>query len=292
MSKLPDCLPITVKSGYNIQGSTEAIPRHFSAEERRYGYDNLTKGVDVSDELDALLREVDKKKAELNVKTPLAPDAEEAYQERFLYDSIYHSNAIEGNKLTRDEVERVLVHNEVVAGKSLNDHVSILGYRDAILLGQHYIANNTLITEHEIKKLHYKMLINKQDMSGEYRHYNLMIRGHRPTSYEKVPQKMLQLCESRPSGTKHPIEDIAFFHLRLEKIHPFGDGNGRVGRLIINIMLEQKGYPAIIITLDDRKNYFEALNAYDGLDGNPRMGPMRILLAELVSRQLDVLLAL
>jgi len=246
----------------------------------------------VIDELDALLREADKKKAELNLKPPFAPDAEEAYQERFLYDSIYHSNAIEGNKLTRDEVELVLIKNEVVAGKSFTDHVAILGYRDAMLLGQHYASTNARITEHEIKKLHYKMLIDQQDVSGEYRHYNLMIHGHRPTSYEKVPHKMLQLVEAKPSGTRHPIEDIAFFHLRLEKIHPFGDGNGRVGRLIINIMLEQQGYPAIIVTLDDKKSYFEALNAYDGLDGNPRMEPMKILLAQLVSRELDSLLAL
>jgi len=246
----------------------------------------------VSEELEALLREVDKKKAELNMKLPLAPDVEEAYQERFLYDNIYHSNAIEGNKLTREEVEFVLTKDEVIAGKLFSDHVAILGFRDAMILGKRYADSNTLITEHEIKKLHYKMLIDKQDMSGEYRNYNLMISGHRPTSYEKVPRKMLELVESKPSGTRHPIEDVAFFHLRLEKIHPFGDGNGRVGRLIINIMLEQKGYPAIIITFDDRKSYFAALNAYDGLDGNPQMKPMKILLAQLVSRQLDVLLAL
>ena len=246
----------------------------------------------MSDELDVLLREVDKKKAELNLKPQLAPDVEEAYQERFLYDSIYHSNAIEGNKLTRDEVELVLVKNEVIEGKSFTDHVAILGYRDAMLLGQRYASENTRISEHEIKKLHYKMLIDQQDVSGEYRHFNLMIHGHRPTSYEKVPDKMLQLVEAKPTGHKHLIEDIAFFHLRLEKIHPFGDGNGRVGRLIINIMLEQQGYPAIIVTLDDKKSYFEALNAYDGLDGNPRMEPMKILLAQLVYRQLDILLAL
>lgn len=243
----------------------------------------------MSDELDVLLREVDKKKAELGLKPQLAPDAEEAYQERFLFDSIYDSNAIEGNKLTRDEVERVLLNNEVIPGKSLSDHVAVLGYRDAMLLGQRYAQDNTYISEHEIKKLHYKMLIDQQEVSGEYRHYNLMIHGHRPTSYEKVPHKMLELVEARPSGTKHPIEDIAFFHLRLEKIHPFGDGNGRVGRVIINIMLKQQGYPAIIIKLDDRKNYFEALNAYDGLDGNPRVEPMQILLARLVYRQLEEL---
>ena len=246
----------------------------------------------MSDELDALLREVDKKKAELGLKPQMAPDAEDAYRERFLFDSIYQSNAIEGNKLTRDEVEGVLLNNQVIAGKSLSDHVAVLGYRDALRLGRRYVCDNTHIGEHEIKKLHYKMLIDQQDVSGEYRHYNLMIHGHRPTSYQKVPLKMQELAESKPSGRCHPIEDIAFFHLRLEKIHPFGDGNGRVGRLIINIMLEQQGYPAIIITLDDRAEYFAALNAYDGLDGNPSVMPMRILLAKLVLRHLDALLAL
>jgi Fic family protein len=246
----------------------------------------------VSDDLDVLLREVDKKKAELGLRPPIAPDAQEAYQERFLYDSIYHSNAIEGNGLTREEVERVLAANEVIAGKPFSDHVAVLGYRDAVLLGQHYVRENTRITEHEIRRLHCRMLIDHQEVSGEYRNYNLMIHGHRPTSYEKVPYKMLQICDARPSEDRHPIESIAFFHLRLEKIHPFGDGNGRVGRLIINIMLEQLGYPAVIVTLDDKKTYYEALSAYDGLDGNPRVRPMQSLLARLVIRQLDGLLAL
>jgi Fic family protein len=250
------------------------------------------KEIAVSDELDVLLREVDRKKAELGLKPPLAPEADEAYQERFLYDSIYHSNAIEGNRLTREEVERLFAHNEVIEGKSFSDHVAILGYRDATLLGQRYIHNNTRITEHEIKKLHATMLIDQQEVAGEYRNYNLMIHGHRPTSYEKVPYKMLQLCDARPSQDAHPIESIAFFHLRLEKIHPFGDGNGRVGRLIINIMLEQLGYPPVIVTLDDRKTYYEALSAYDGLDGNPRVKPMQIFLAQLLRRYLDELLAL
>jgi Fic family protein len=209
-----------------------------------------------------------------------------------LYDSIYHSNAIEGNQLTRAEVERVLTSNEVVAGKSLTDHIAVLGYRDATLLGQRYVRDSVRITEHEIKKLHHRMLIDQQEAGGEYRNYNLMIHGHRPTSYEKVPYKMLQLCDARPSEEWHPIESIAFFHLRLEKIHPFGDGNGRVGRVIINVMLEQLGYPAVMVTVDDKQTYYEALNAYDGLDGNPRVEPMQAFLARLVVRQLDELLAL
>lgn len=245
----------------------------------------------MSDELDVLLRKADKKKAELGLKPALAPDAAEAYQERFLYDSIYNSNAIEGNELTREEVERILTQNEVVVGKLLSDHVAVLGCRDATILGQNYVQKNTRITEHEIKKLHHTMLIERQGVSGEYRNYNLMIHGHRPTSYEKVPYKMVQLCDSRPSEDKHPIENIAFFHLRLEKIHPFEDGNGRIGRIILNIMLEQLGYPAVIVKLEEKQRYYEALAAYDGLDGNPRVNPMQIFLAELVNRHLDELLA-
>jgi len=246
----------------------------------------------MGEDLDLLLREADRKKAELAEKLELAPDALEADRERFLFASVYHNNAIEGNSLSAAEVQSVLTNDEVIAGKPLSDHLAVIGYRDAIKLGEYYAKQKRHISEHEIRNLHYRMLITNQDISGTYRTYNLMIHGHRPTSYEKVAYKMLQLAESRPPEHTHPIEAAAFFHLRLEKIHPFADGNGRVGRLIINIMLEQAGYPSVIVNLEDKPGYYAALNAYDGLDGNPQIKPMQLFLAELVNRQFDELLAL
>lgn len=246
----------------------------------------------MSDELDLLIQEADKKKAQLAQKS-LASDAYDAYQERFLISDIYHSLAIEGNELTQQEIEAILSDDVVVAGKSLSDHMDVVGYRDAILQSCEYINNNTHITEHEIRKLHYELLIAHQQLSGEYRNYNMMIRGHRPTSYEKIPYKMVQLTERASTlEDEHPLKAIAFFHLRLEKIHPFGDGNGRVGRIIVNTMLAQKEYPQVIFERSEKERYYKALEAYDGLQGHPRVEPMQTYLAELVIRQLDALLVL
>ncbi|MDR2035872.1 MAG: Fic family protein [Coriobacteriales bacterium] len=246
----------------------------------------------MSEELDLLILEADKKKAQLAQKT-FAPDIYDAYQERFFYAEIFNSLAIEGNLLTQREMEEILSNDVVIPGKSLSDHLDVVGYRDAILQSREYVNYRTRITEHEIRKLHNKMLIAHRSLGGEYRTYNMMIRGHRPTSYEKVPYKMVQLAEriSAPED-EHPIETIAFFHLRLEKIHPFCDGNGRVGRIIINTMLAQAEYPPVIFDVNDKERYYKALEAYDGLKGNPQIKPMQLFLVELVIRQLDELLAL
>ena len=246
----------------------------------------------MSEELDLLLREADKKKAQLAQKT-FAPDTYDAYQERFFFAEIYNSLAIEGNGLNQQEIEDILNNDVVIPGKPLSDHLDVVGYRDAILQSREYVAYNTRITEHEIRKLHHKLLIAHQTVSGEYRNYNMMIRGHRPTSYEKVPYKMVQLVDRATTPEdEHPLEAIAFFHLRLEKIHPFGDGNGRVGRIIINTMLAQAEYPPVLFDVNDKERYYKTLEAYDGLQGNPQIEPMQIYLAELVIRQLDELLAL
>jgi Fic family protein len=246
----------------------------------------------MGEELGRLLREVDRKKMELAARPDPAPEAIDAYEERFLYESIYYNNTMEGNQLSAAEVEAVLKGDSVVAGKPLSDHMMIVGYRDAMALAQQYTMQRRHIGELEVCRLHARMLIDKPDIAGEYRGYNLMIKGHRPTSYEKVGLKMAQLVEARPPEYAHPVESTAFFHLRLEKIHPFGDGNGRVGRLIMNIMLEEAGLPPVVIRVEDRPAYYAALNAYDGLDGNRQVLPMQLLLAELASRELDALLAL
>jgi Fic family protein len=246
----------------------------------------------MGEELGRLLREVDRKKMQLAERPHPAPEAMDAYEERFLFESVYFNNTMEGNQLTAQEVEAVLKYDQVATGKPLSDHLMLVGYSQAIQLAQQYVAQRRRLGELEVCRLHSRMLIDKPEIAGEYRNYNLMIKGHRPTSFEKISLKMAQLVEKRPSEYAHAIESTAFFHLRLEKIRPFGDGNGRVGRLIINIMLEEAGLPGVIIRIEDRPTYYAALNAYDGLDGNRQVLPMQLFLAEMVNRHLDELLAL
>ena len=247
----------------------------------------------MSEALDVLIRQADKKKALLGIKEPPTPEKEDAYQESFLIASIYNSLAIEGNSLTQAEIERILTKDEVIAGKSLSDHLSVIGCRRAIMLARQYSRAKVRIGEHEIRKLHNHMINGQQEGGGEYRSYNLMVRDRRPTTYEKIGDKMHELAEDYNSlEHEHPIEVAAFFHLRIAKIHPFSDGNGRIGRLVTNIVLETAGYPAVIFPYDQKDRYYDALESYDGLKGNPDTEPMKIFLAGLVDHQLDELLAL
>jgi Fic family protein len=85
------------------------------------------------------------------------------------------------------------------------------------------------------------------------------------TPPEKVPGEMKALFEwfEKNQSSLHPLALAARFHARFEQIHPFEDGNGRVGRFLINVLLRQAGYPPLIIRKTHRQSYFRALADYD-----------------------------
>ena len=185
-------------------------------------------------------------------------------REEFLIEYTYNSNAIEGNTLTLQETALVL-EGVTIDKKPLKDHLEAVGHRDAFLYIQDLVKNNVPFSESIIKQIHTLVLIDRPDDRGVYRRIPVRIMGayHVPPDPILVPEQMESLITEFKGNKKlHPIECAALFHLKFEGIHPFVDGNGRTGRLILNLMLMQAGYPPINVKYSDRKRYYEMFDCY------------------------------
>ena len=212
----------------------------------------------------AQLHAVDALKAEMDRRRPLTPAELQRLREEFLVEYTYNSNAIEGNTLTLQETALVL-EGITIDQKPLKDHLEAVGHRDAFLYVQDLVQKRVAFSEAIIRQIHTLVLMDRPEDRGIYRRIPVRILGayHNPPDPLLVPEQMEHLiadfCGNRAI---HPVESAALFHLRFEGIHPFVDGNGRTGRLILNLMLMQNGYPPVNIKYADRKRYYEAFDAY------------------------------
>ncbi len=169
----------------------------------------------------------------------------------------YNTNAIEGSTITLEEV-REIVEDKIAPNKPLRDvkeaefHVKIFL---EMLKRKEKISNNLMLDWH--KKIFGET---KQDIAGKYRDYLVRIGNYRAPDWQDVKKLMNQHVRFINSSNINPIELAAISHYRFEKIHPFGDGNGRVGRLLINYILWHNKYPMLIIEYKKRKSYYKALN--------------------------------
>jgi len=149
--------------------------------------------------------------------------------------------------------------------KPLKDHLEAVGHRDAFLYIED-IAKDTRISETVIKNIHSLVLMNRPEDKGMFRKIPVTIMGAytEPVQPYMIEPKMMELLAENEKRKKkmHPIERIARFHLEFEGIHPFIDGNGRTGRLLLNLDLIQNGYPAINVKFADRKAYYAAFDEF------------------------------
>lgn len=212
----------------------------------------------------ALFAEVDALKAELDRRRPLTQGELQRLRDEFLIEYTYNSNAIEGNTLTLQETALVL-EGITIDKKPLKDHLEAVGHRDAFLYVEELVKNKVPFSERIIKEIHTLVLMDRPEDRGVYRRIPVRIMSayHVPPDPMLVPEQMERLVAEFEGNKKlHPIERAALFHLKFEGIHPFVDGNGRTGRLILNLMLMQAGYPPINVKYSDRKRYYEAFDEY------------------------------
>lgn len=234
-----------------------------------------------------LFLEIDTKLAKLNSLRPLTAGETQRLRDEFMVDFTYNSNAIEGNTLTLKETAMVL-EGMTIDRKPLKDHLEAVGHRDAFLYMEELAQKKTKLRDTEIRNIHTLVLMGRPEDKGVYRRIPVTIAEAftQPVQPYLVEPKIaeLLLANEERKKTMHPIERIARFHLEFEGIHPFIDGNGRTGRLLMNLELIRNGYPAINVKFADRKRYYAAFDVYYR---NGRADDMVQLIGEYVSERLD-----
>lgn len=230
---------------------------------------------------------IEELKAELDSRRPLTQGELERLNEEFMIEFTYNSNAIEGNTLTLQETAMVL-EGITIDQKPLKDHLEAVGHKDAFLYVQDIVSNKMPLTEFVIKNIHSLVLMNKPEDKGVYRRVPVRIMGAftEPVQPYMIEPKITELLaeNEKRKDTMNIIERVARFHLEFESIHPFIDGNGRTGRLLMNFELMQNGYPPINVKFTDRKRYYEAFDCYSR---NQDATPMTNLIAEYVTERLE-----
>ncbi len=260
----------------------------------------------VFDRLDRAVEEL------LSVGGLPSPAEAEAIWEGIWYEETHNSTAIEGNTLVLREVKTLLDEGRAVGDKELREYLEVQGYGEAAqwVYQQAHRAGLwsevPLITLGELREIHVQAVgpvglhfppaaHDAGEGPGSFRRHDIepFAGGMRPPSWTDVPprvtdwisaaQRLKTYCEewfkegmALSEARSHPLFQIADLHAGFERIHPFRDGNGRTGRLALNLMLVRLGYPPAIIYKKDRQKYLRWLDRADKGDAGP--------LAELIAR--------
>lgn len=237
---------------------------------------------------ESILLQIDRKKKELDSKRPLTEGEVARLNEEFIIEYTYNSNAIEGNTLTLRETDFVL-RGLTIDQKPLKDHMEAIGHKEAFDYVCELVKDGVPISESVIKQIHYLVLADKKEDRGVYRRVPVRIMGaqHEPVQPYLIEPKMQQLLSEFASSTEHIVTKLARFHIEFEGIHPFIDGNGRTGRLLVNLELMKAGYPPIDIKFTDRIAYY---NAFDEYHVKHNLSSMENLFAGYINSGLDMYL--
>jgi len=234
-----------------------------------------------------ILKRIEEKKKKLDKVRPLPKIVLERLQKEITTEWTYNSNAIEGNSLTLGETRLILEEGITIRGKSLKEHLEATNHKEAIFFLAKTLKQKKKIDLRLVNNIHGIILKNiEKEFAGVYRSGQVRILGANfiPPNYLKVPKLMKELIKwlNKKEGVSI-IDKAGLFHHKLVVIHPYYDGNGRTARLLMNLILMQKGYPPVIISKIDRKKYLNALNQAD----KNNFKPLLVLIAISLEKTLD-----
>ena len=171
----------------------------------------------------------------------------------------YNTNAIEGSTITLEEA-REIIHDKISPNKPLRDVEETEAHSKVFLK---MLDKEEKITNALLLKWHKEIFgQTKLDISGKFRDYLVRVGPHLAPDWQEIHRMMEELISfiNKNKNNLNPVELSARAHYKFEKIHPFGDGNGRIGRLLMNQILWHEGYPMLIIEYKKRKSYYKSLN--------------------------------
>lgn len=225
-----------------------------------------TKGGESKLTLQDKLNDISKLQTELKSLRPLNATELKRLKDEFMIENTYDSNAIEGNTLTLRETALILQAGITIAEKPIKEHLEVIGHKDAFEYVMTLTDKAEPLTERVIKDVHSLVLMNDNLNRGVYRGVPITILGalHAPPEPYLVAKQMEELLLNYPTWQENinTIECVSRFHIEFESIHPFIDGNGRTGRLILNLELMKAGLLPVNIKFADRKNYYGCFDSY------------------------------
>ena len=207
---------------------------------------------------------IDKLQEKIAKLRPLNKTELAKLRENFIIENTYNSNAIEGNTLTLRETALILQHDFSIHGKRVSEHIEVIGYKDAF----YYILEiiNEPLTKQVIKDIHSLVLMVDRKNKGVFRNVGTHVLGttyktSEPQEIESNIDRLLVKYEEWKQQY-HILKAISLLHLEFESIHPFIDGNGRTGRLLLNFELIKHGLLPVNIKFTDREKYYNSFNEY------------------------------
>ena len=216
----------------------------------------------------------------------------ESYDNAFEVRFVYNTNSIEGSTLTLGETALVL-DGEFVPDRPGRDYFAARGAADGMAYYKRALSEKVEFSEDLIKNIHERTALDCQPSTRAiYRRHPVYIRGSEavPANWQEVPLLMKDLITAYSSSTQPEIYKATVFHVYFEAIHPFSDGNGRTGRLILNYMLEKNNYPPICIKSDAKAEYLKSLEDWQMHDDTALFTSLvnKSLISELNERILSV----